>query len=75
MVVKSMAKKRYTFEEYLALERAEGIRYEYWDGEVLAMAGTTKRHNTIVQNLTFALRPHSTVSIAVTETLRINQFL
>lgn len=50
-------KKLYTFEEYLALEQAEGTRYEYWDGEVFAMAGTTKRHNTIVQNTTFVLRP------------------
>ncbi|WP_394334307.1 Uma2 family endonuclease [Spirosoma aerolatum] len=43
--------KLYTFDEYVALERSEGIRYEYWDGEVIAMAGTTKRHNTIVQNI------------------------
>jgi Uma2 family endonuclease len=49
-------KRKYTFEEYIALEEAEGIRYEYWDGEVVAMAGATKRHNTIVQNTTFALR-------------------
>ncbi len=32
-------KKLYTFEEYLALEQADGVRYEYWDGEVFAMAG------------------------------------
>ncbi|WP_461089890.1 Uma2 family endonuclease [Spirosoma gilvum] len=49
--------KLYTFDEYVALERSEGIRYEYWDGEVVAMAGTTKRHNTIVQNIAFSLRP------------------
>ena len=57
MTVAQPAKKVYTFEEYLALEQAEGIRYEYWDGEVFAMAGTTKRHNTLVQNLSFVLRP------------------
>lgn len=49
--------KTYTFDEYVALEQTEGIRYEYWDGEVVAMAGTTKRHNTIVQNIAFTLRP------------------
>ncbi len=50
-------KKVYTFDEYVQLEQSEGIRYEFWDGEVFAMAGSTKRHNSIVQNMTFALRP------------------
>ena len=53
------ARKFYTIEEYIALERAEGIRYEYWDGEVFAMAGTTKRHNTLVQSLSRLLHPHA----------------
>lgn len=51
--------KTYTFDEYVALEQAEGIRYEYWDGEVIAMAGATKRHNILVQNIAFSLRPHA----------------
>jgi len=50
-------KKIYTFEEYLALEEASEIRYKYWDGEVFAMAGTTRRHNVMVQNLTRLLYP------------------
>ncbi len=50
-------KKTYTFEEYLALEEASESRYEYWDGEVFAMAGTTRRHNVMVQNLTRLLYP------------------
>lgn len=50
-------KKTYTFEEYLALEQASETRYEYWDGEVFAMAGTTRRHNVMVQNLTRLLYP------------------
>ncbi len=50
-------KSHYTFEEYIALEKAQGIRYEFDNGEIYAMAGATKRHNTIVQNITFALRP------------------
>ncbi len=56
MTAAQPVKKIYTFDEYLALEQAEGIRYEYWDGEVFAMAGTTKRHNTLVQNTSFVLR-------------------
>ncbi len=50
-------KRKYTFDEYIALEKAQGVRYEFNNGNVYAMAGTTKRHNTIVQNITFALRP------------------
>lgn len=49
--------KIYTFEEYVALEQAEGVRYEYWDGKVIAMAGTTKRYNRIVQSLSRLLYP------------------
>ncbi|QDK78506.1 Uma2 family endonuclease [Spirosoma sp. KCTC 42546] len=49
--------KTYTFDEYVALEQSEGIRYEYWDGQVIAMAGTTKRHNRIVQSLSRILYP------------------
>ncbi|MBO0934011.1 Uma2 family endonuclease [Fibrella aquatilis] len=52
----AIPKKKYTFDEYLALERAEGIRYEFWNGDVVAMAGATKRHNVLVQNVTFSLR-------------------
>ena len=51
------ARKLYTFDEYLELERTEGIRYEYYDGEVVAMAGSTKRHNLIVQSLSRILYP------------------
>lgn len=56
MTARQPMPKLYTFEEYVALEQSEGIRYEFWDGEVVAMAGTTKRHNTIVQNIAFSLR-------------------
>ncbi len=51
--------KTYTFDEYIALEQTEGMRYEYWDGEVIAMAGATKRHNILVQNIAFSLRPYA----------------
>ncbi|GAB4017976.1 hypothetical protein GCM10028773_16150 [Spirosoma koreense] len=57
MAVAQIIPKTYTFEEYVALEQTEGLRYEYWDGEVFAMAGTTKRHNRIVQSLSRILYP------------------
>ncbi|MBJ6108682.1 Uma2 family endonuclease [Hymenobacter sp. BT523] len=46
----------YTPEEYFALERQSEVRHEYFDGEVFAMAGGTKAHNLITQNITLALR-------------------
>lgn len=72
-------KKTYAFEEYLTLERAEEIRYEYWDGEVFAVAGTTKRHNLIVQNLTRLLYPFTrkngcqTFAESIKQELRANR--
>ncbi|NJO01372.1 MAG: Uma2 family endonuclease [Bacteroidia bacterium] len=48
--------KYYSFEEYLELEAQTNTRYQLYDGEVFAMAGTSDTHNEIVQNLSFALR-------------------
>jgi len=39
-------------EEYLEFEQHSDIKHEYIDGEVYAIAGTTKAHNTISFNLT-----------------------
>ncbi|MEK0187803.1 Uma2 family endonuclease, partial [Microcoleus anatoxicus] len=37
-------------EEYLAWEPTQEERYEYWDGEVVAMSGGTRNHNRICIN-------------------------
>ena len=50
------AHRRYTTEEYFALEAQAETRHEYFDGEIFAMAGATKSHNLIEQNITLALR-------------------
>ena len=47
---------RYTIEEYFALEEQSEVRHEFFDGEVFAMAGGTKSHNLITQNITMGLR-------------------
>lgn len=47
---------RYTVEGYFALEATSGVRHEFFEGEVFAMAGTTRAHNTIAGNLYMALR-------------------
>ena len=49
-------KNTYTFEEYLALEETIGERYEYYNGEVIAMAGATKSHNSIAFNMVSAFK-------------------
>ena len=39
-------------EEYLALERDSKIKHEYIQGQAVAMAGATRAHGVIVDNLT-----------------------
>lgn len=48
--------RRMTVEDYFELERKSEIRYEYYDGEVYAMSGTTFNHNEIVDNVRSALK-------------------
>ena len=47
-----------TVEEYLASEAVSEVRHEYLGGLVYAMAGKTRDHNQIVQNLAYSLRSH-----------------
>lgn len=41
--------------EYLAWERRQNARHEYFRGEVFAMAGGSMRHNALCSNLNAAL--------------------
>ncbi len=45
------AQKRYTPEEYLALERQAQCKSEYYAGDICAMAGASRWHNLIVTNV------------------------
>ncbi len=45
-------KKKYTPGEYLALEEKAETRSEYWNGEIVAMAGGNINHQQIVSNIT-----------------------
>lgn len=47
----SVEKKRYTIEEYFALEEKSEIRHEYFDGEIFAMAGGTLNHNRLTRKV------------------------
>jgi len=44
-------KKRFTPQEYLALERKSETRSEYYNGEIFAMSGASREHNLISVNL------------------------
>ena len=43
--------RKYTLEEYFALERSSHERYEYWNGEVFCMSGVSENHALIETNL------------------------
>ena len=44
-------KKKFTVEEYLELTQTSEIKYEYYRGEIFAMAGAGKRHNILFRNV------------------------
>jgi len=45
-----------TAAEYLAWERAQPVKHEFFDGEVFAMAGGSPRHNALCVNISAALK-------------------
>ncbi|MCC7492678.1 MAG: Uma2 family endonuclease [Fimbriimonadaceae bacterium] len=49
------ADHRPTPAEYLAAERAAERKSEYWDGQIVAMAGATRAHSQIAMNLGWRL--------------------
>ncbi len=51
----SAALPKMTVQEYFAFERTQEIRYEYVEGELIAMPGTSFEHNQITLNLSLAL--------------------
>ena len=38
-------------EQYMELLASSDVRYEYWDGEAVARAGASLRHNLITMNI------------------------
>lgn len=47
--------KLYSEEEYLAFERSALDKHELIDGEIVAMAGASRRHNVICSNTTISV--------------------
>jgi len=52
----STAKKLASPEEYLRIDRAAETKSQFYDGEIFAMAGESRKHNLIVANLIGELR-------------------
>ncbi|MEZ4442804.1 MAG: Uma2 family endonuclease [Polyangiaceae bacterium] len=46
---------RYSYAEYLAYERDSELKHEFDDGEILAMAGGSRRHNALASRVSAAL--------------------
>lgn len=51
----SNKKELLTVQEYLAFDRSSLVRNEYFEGEVFAMTGASRRHNLISVDLTIEL--------------------
>lgn len=47
--------RRLTIPEYLAFERQSETKHDYLDGEIFAMAGASRKHNRINQNIATSL--------------------
>ncbi|RAM49100.1 MAG: Uma2 family endonuclease [Hapalosiphonaceae cyanobacterium JJU2] len=47
-----------SIEEYFQLEQSSEVRHEYLGGQIFAMSGGSKEHNTITLNIASRLRSH-----------------
>lgn len=53
--------RRYTIEEYLALEEKSEVRHEFYNGEIQAMAGGTVNHNRLTRRIANLLEGQSSL--------------
>jgi Uma2 family endonuclease len=51
----SQTKTRYTTEEYMAIDRQSDFKNEYFNGEIFAMTGASRKHNLITINVATSL--------------------
>ncbi|MEZ4776281.1 MAG: Uma2 family endonuclease [Bacteroidia bacterium] len=47
----------YSWETYIQLEQESELRYEYYDGEIVCLAGASNRHSDLCTNLTLQIAP------------------
>jgi Uma2 family endonuclease len=48
--------RQYSVEDYFSVEESSTVKHEYYQGQILAMAGASLRHNRLVGNMFSALR-------------------
>lgn len=53
----SQPKTTYTPAEYLEIDRQSDFKNEYFNGEIFAMTGASRKHNLITANVTSSLNP------------------
>ena len=49
----ALAEKLFSEKDYFALEDKSKVRHEFFDGEIIAMAGATRKHNLITNNVLY----------------------
>lgn len=54
----AMPKQKYTVEEYIELLKNSDERFEYFDGEIVSMAGGSVSHGDIAVNVLYSLTDH-----------------
>ncbi|MBK7077636.1 MAG: Uma2 family endonuclease [Myxococcales bacterium] len=55
MTAPARLRPRYSYAEYLAYERDSELKHEFDDGEIVAMAGGSRRHNALALRIGAAL--------------------
>ena len=70
-------RRKFTVEQYLALERAAEQRHEYFDGEIIAMAGEKLPHGIITTNIIgiIGIQLKGTPCFAVTKDTKVRSGL
>lgn len=68
------SRHHYTYDEYLAYERASELKHEFVDGEIYAMAGGSLRHSALASRISAALesaRPPRSIAFQSDMRLRV----
>lgn len=67
-------KRRYTVAEYLARERQALEKSEYFNGEIIEMAGATRNHNRVKENLSvhIGMALETTLCQSFSSDMRVN---
>ena len=55
--MRAPARRRYTYHDYLVLERTANVKHEYLAGEIYAMAGGPRAHAALAANVLSELGP------------------